>query len=248
MKIVVIGGSGLIGKNLVKMLNDKGIETVAASPSTGVNTITGEGLAQVLAGAQVVVDVTNSPSFEETAVMDFFEKSTRNLLTAEVAAGVAHHVALSVVGIDRPPSNGYFRAKMAQEKLITSSDVPYSIVRATQFFEFMTAVANSSVDGDKVRLTSALVQPIAAVDVASVLADVATNKPLNDLIEIAGPDKLPLNRIVGKVLRANQDDREIIEDDQAPYFGEVINDQSLTPGDGARIGALTIDRWLSQAS
>ena len=248
MKVVVIGGSGLIGSNLVGMLREKGVEVIAASPSSGVNAVTGEGLAEVLAGAQVVVDVTNSPSFEDNAVMEFFQASTRNLLAAVTAAGVGHYVALSVVGTERMLESGYFRAKMAQEKMIIASGRPYTIVRATQFYEFVMGIAHASADGQQIRLPSAKLQPIAAVDVAKALADVVLSKPVNGQVEVAGPQKLPLYQLVDQVLRARQDGRVVIKDEQASYFGVRINDRSLTPEDDARICALTLDQWLAAAA
>src|SRR5712692_4442840 len=227
MKIVIIGGSGLIGKKLVNKLSQHGHEVVAASPASGVNTITGEGLAKALAGAQVVVDVANSPSFEDTAVLKFFETSGRNLLTAEAAAGVGHHVALSVVGTDRLLASGYFRAKMAQENLIKASTVPYTILRSTQFFEFISAIALSSTDGQTVRLSPALVQPVVSDDVAAALADVAVGEPVNGTIELAGPEPIRLDELVRRFLSANRDARKVTTDVHALYFGIELNDQSL---------------------
>lgn len=247
MKVVVIGGTGLIGKKLVHNLRQQGHEVVAASPSSGVNTLTGEGLAEALVGAQVVVDVANSPSFEDQAVLDFFETSGRNLLTAETAAGVRHHVALSVVGTDRLLASGYFRAKMAQEELIKASSVPYTIVRATQFFEFVGAIAQSATDGQTVRLPPALMQPVVSDDVAAALADVATAKPLNDTVELAGPEPLRMDELVRRFLSASQDTRQVITDPQARYFGTAVDDQSLTPGDHPRIGPTHFADWLSLA-
>lgn len=248
MKIVVIGGSGLIGSNLVGMLREKGAEVIAASPSTGVNTVTGEGLAQVLAGAQVVVDVTNSPSFEDTAVMEFFQASTHNLLAASTAAGVTHYVALSVVGTERMLESGYFRAKMAQEKMIIASGLAYTIVRATQFYEFITSIANGSSDGERVRLSASLLQPVAAIDVSRAVADVALEKPMNGRVEVAGPDKQPLYRLAEQVLRASGDGRTVVRDDTASYFGVMLNDRSLTPDAGARLGKTTLDQWLAKSA
>ena len=245
MKIVVIGGSGLIGTKLVNRLRNQGHEVVAASPKSGVNTITGEGLAEALAGAQVVVDVANSPSFEDKAVLKFFETSGRNLLAAEQAAGVRHHVALSVVGTDRLLESGYFRAKMAQENLIKASKIPYTIVRATQFYEFVGAIAQFSTVGQTVRLSSALAQPIGSDDVAAAMADVAVGPPLNGTIEIAGPERIPLDQLVGRFLTATQDPREMVRDAHARYFGIAVNDQSLTPGNNARIGSTSFETWLS---
>src|SRR5215510_5706463 len=228
MKIVVIGGSGLIGTKLVNKLRDSGHEALAASPTSGVNTLTGAGVAEALKGARVVVDVTNSPSFEDTAVLNFFQTSARNLLPAELVAGVRHHVALSVVGADRLPDSGYMRAKVAQEALIRSAKVPYTIVRATQFFEFLGAIAGSSTDGDTVRLPPARMQPIAAADVAAALADVAVGTPVNGIVELAGPEPLPMDELVRRFLRAHQDTRQVVADAHARYFGTELNDQSLT--------------------
>jgi uncharacterized protein YbjT (DUF2867 family) len=248
MKVVVIGGSGLIGTKLVTKLRQLGHEVVAASPSSGVNTITGEGLAEALAGAQVVVDVANSPSWEDKAVLEFFETSSRNLLGAEVAAGVRHHVALSVVGTERLLASGYFRAKMAQENLIKASPVPYTIVRATQFFEFVGAIAQSATDGQTVRLSPALLQPIVSDDVAAALVDVVVDAPLNGMVELAGPERLPLDKLVGRFLSATQDPREVVTDVHARYFGLELNDQSLTPGDNPRIGPTRFEDWLSHST
>ena len=245
MKIVVIGGSGLIGTKLVNRLRKQGHEVVAASPKSGVNTITGEGLAEALAGAQVVVDVANSPSFEDKAVLKFFETSGRNLLAAEKAAGVRHHVALSVVGTDRLLESGYFRAKMAQENLIKASKIPYTIVQSTQFYEFVGAIAQFSTVGQTVRLSSALAQPIGSDDVAAAMADVAVGPPVNGTIEIAGPERIPLDQFVGRFLTATQDPRKVVTDAHARYFGIEVNDQSLTPGKNARIGPTGFEGWLS---
>ena len=247
MKIVVIGGSGLIGKKLVNNLRQQGHEVVAASPSSGVNTLTGEGLAEALAGAQVVVDVANSPSFEDTAVLKFFETSGRNLLAAEAAAGVGHHVALSVVGTDRLLASGYFRAKMAQENLIKASPIPYTIVRATQFFEFVGAIAQSATDGQTVRLSPALVQPIVSDDVAAALADIVVEEPLNGTVELAGPEPIRLDELVQRFFSANKDTRTVTTDIHALYFGIELNDQSLTPGDNPRLGPTRFDDWLSRS-
>jgi uncharacterized protein YbjT (DUF2867 family) len=247
MKIVVIGGSGLIGTKLVNNLRKSGHEVLAASPSSGVNTITGEGLAEALAGAQVVVDVTNAPSWEDKAVLEFFETSTRNLLAAEAAAGVGHHVALSVVGADRLLQSGYFRAKMAQENLIKASKVPYTIVRATQFFEFVNGIAESATDGQTVRLPPALMQPIVSDDVAAALADVAINAPVNGMIELAGPELIRQDELVRRFLSAKQDARQVVTDVHARYFGIDLNDQSLTPGDNPRIGPTRFEDWLSRS-
>jgi uncharacterized protein YbjT (DUF2867 family) len=245
---VVIGGSGLVGKKLVNILREHGHEAVAASPASGVDTLTGAGLAEALKGAQVVVDVTNSPSFEDAAVLKFFETSTRNLLSAETAAGVKHHVALSIVGADRNPDSGYLRAKMAQEKLIKASTVPYTILRATQFFEFIGSIADGSTEGNTVRLTSALMQPIAADDVAAALAPVVLSEPVNGMIELAGPEPLPLAELARRWLTAKKDKRQVIADVKARYFGAELNDQSLTPGDNPRIGKTRFDDWLSRSA
>lgn len=248
MKVVVIGGSGLIGSNIVNRLRLKGHETVAASPSTGVSTITGQGLAEALEGAQVVVDVTNSPSFEDRAVLEFFETSGRNLLAAEGDAGVEHHVALSVIGTDRLPENGYFRAKVAQENLIKASKIPYTILRSTQFFEFIDSIVNSGTDGDTIRLSPALLQPIAADDVSAALADLAVGAPVNGTIEVAGPDRFPLDELARKFLAARADKRQLIADVHARYFGSELNDLSLVAVDNPRIGPTRFQDWLSRAS
>jgi uncharacterized protein YbjT (DUF2867 family) len=247
MKIVVIGGSGLIGTKLVKNLHQHGHEVVAASPSSGVNTLTGEGLAEVLTKAQVVVDVANSPSFEDKAALEFFETSGRNLLAVESAAGVGHHVALSVVGTDRLLASGYFRAKMAQENLIKASKIPYTILRSTQFFEFVGAIAQSATEGQTVRLSSALVQPVVSDDVAAALADVAVAEPLNGAIELAGPERIRLDELVRRFLSATRDTRKVTTDVHALYFGIELNDQSLTPGDNPRIGPTRFEDWLSRS-
>ncbi len=247
MKIVVIGGSGLIGTKLVNKLRQLDHEVVAASPSSGVNSITGEGLAEALAGAQAVVDVTNSPSWEDKAVLEFFETSTRNLLAAEVAAGVRHHVALSVVGTERLLQSGFFRAKMAQEDLIKASKFPYTIVRSTQFFEFVNGIAQSATDGQTVRLSPALVQPIVSDDVADALAEVTLGAPVNGTIEIAGPERLRLDELIRRFLSAKQDARQVVADVHARYFGLELNDQSLTPGDNPRIGPTRFEHWLSRS-
>jgi len=246
MKIVVIGGTGLIGQKLVSILRQKGHEAVAASPTSGINTITGEGLAQALTGAQVVVDVANSPSFDDTAVLKFFETSGRNLLAAEATAGVGHHIALSVVGTDRLQASGYFRAKMVQENLIKASRIPYTIVRATQFFEFVGSITQSATDGQTVRLPPALMQPIASDDVAAALADIAVEPPLNGTIELAGPEPIRMDELVRRFLIANRDARKVITDVQAGYFGTAVNDQSLTPGNNPRLGPTRFEDWLSR--
>ena len=247
MKIVVIGGTGLIGSKLVSRLRQKGHEVVAASPDTGVNTITGEGLAEALAGAQVVVDLANSPSFEDRAVLEFFQTAGRNLLAAEAAAGVGHHIALSVVGSDRLPESGYLRAKMAQESLIKASGIPYTIVRSTQFFEFVRGIAQSSTVGQTVHLSPAKLQPIVSDDVADVMLDVTLGAPVNGTIEIAGPERIGLDEMVGRFLLATKDPREVVTDVHARYFGTELNDQSLTPGDNPRIAPTRYDDWLSRS-
>ena len=252
MKIVVIGGSGLIGAKVVSNLRQRGHEVVAASPSTGVNTLTGEGLAEALAGAQVVVDVANSPSFEDKPALDFFETSGRNLLAAEKTAGVKHHVALSVVGTDRLTGSGagslsgYFRAKMAQENLIKASGIPFTIVHATQFFEFVKSIAQSATDGSTIRLSSVLMQPIAADDVAAAVAEVALGQPINGMIEVAGPDQIRQDELVRQFLSATGDARKVVTDDNTGYFGIEVNDQSLVPGANARLSATHFKDWLSQ--
>lgn len=246
MKIVVIGGSGLIGANLVGKLKALGHEAVPASPKSGVNSITGEGLAAELAGAQVVVDVSNSPSFEDAAVLNFFQTSTANLLREAAAAGVGHYVALSVVGADRLPNSGYLRAKVAQEALIRNGGVPYSILRATQFFEFLGAIAGSGGDGATVRLPHALMQPVAAEDVAAALADVVVGPPLNGIAELGGPESIPMDEAVRRFLAAKQDPREVVADEQAGYFGTALDDHSLRPGDKPRLGRIHFEEWLGQ--
>src|SRR5213596_2673857 len=246
MKIVVIGGSGLIGKKVVTNLRQHGHEVVAASPSSGVNTITGEGLANALAGAQVVVDVANSPSFEDKAALEFFETSGRNLLAAEAIAGVGHHVALSVVGTERLLASGYFRAKMAQETLIKASPIPYTIVRATQFFEFVGGIAQSATEGQTVRLSPVLMQPIAAADVAAVMADAALAPPLNGTFDLAGPEPIRQDDLVRQFLNATGDARKVMSDASALYYGINVNDQSLTPGENPRLGTTRFSDWLSR--
>lgn len=245
MKIVVIGGSGLIGKKLVKNLREQGHEVVAASPSSGVNAVTGEGLAQALTGAQVVVDVANAPAWEDKAVLEFFESSSRNLLAAEAAAGVSHHVALSVVGTDRMLASGYFRAKMAQENLIKASTIPYTIVRATQFFEFVGGIAQSATEGQAVRLPPALMQPIAADDVAAGLADAAVAQPVNGTVELAGPEPIRQDDLVRQFLSATGDARTVSTDPAALYFGTAVDDRSLTPGANPRLGPTRFADWLT---
>src|SRR3954464_16027892 len=234
MKVVIIGGTGLIGSKTAAILRQGGHEVIAGSPSTGVNTITGEGLSQVLAGTQVVVDLSNSPSFEDKAVLEFFETSGRNLLAAEAEAGVRHHVALSIVGTDRTPDNGYFRAKVAQETLIEASGIPYTIIRATQFMEFLGGIAASSAEGDQVRISTGLFQPIAADDVAATVADVALATPTNGIVEIAGPERAPFNEIIARYLRAVGDPREVVRDPEALYFGGRVEEFSLVPVGEAR--------------
>ena len=247
MKIVVIGGTGLIGSKVVTALRSRGHEVLAASPSSGINAVTGAGLAQALADAQVVVDVANSPSFEDKAVLEFFEKSGRNLLAAEAAAGVGHHVALSVVGTDRLLAGGYFRAKMAQENLIKASPVPYTIVRATQFFEFVEGIAQSATEGQTVRLQPVLMQPIVSDDVAAVMAEVAVEAPLNGTIELAGPEPIRQDELVRKFLSAKRDPRTVTVDARAGYFGGIpVDDQSLVPSDHPRLGTTRFEDWLSR--
>ena len=248
MKIVVIGGSGLIGKKLIPILRKRGHEAVPASPSSGVNTLTGEGLAQALEGADVVVDVSNAPSWEDAAVLEFFQISTCNLLAAEAAAGVGHHVALSVVGADRLPDSGYMRAKVAQERLIKSGAVPYTIVRATQFFDFVGGIAQSATDGLTVRLPPALMQPIVSDDVAAVMADVALAEPLNGTFDLAGPEPIRQDDLVRQFLNATGDARTVITDPKALYYGITVNDQSLTPGDHPRLGPTRFEDWLTSRS
>jgi uncharacterized protein YbjT (DUF2867 family) len=243
MKIVVIGGTGLIGSKTVAILRQGGHEVVAASPKSGVNTITGEGLKEAVAGAQVVIDLANSPSFEDRAVLEFFETSERNLLPAEAAAGVRHHVALSIVAIDRT-DNGYFRAKVAQEKLIEASGTPYTIIRATQFMEFLGGIADSSVEGNTVRLPPILFQPIAADDVAAIVADVAQAAPRNGIVEIAGPERAPFNEIVARYLKAVGDPRQVLSDPEARYWGGRVEEHSLVPLGEARLGHIGLDEWL----
>src|ERR1700758_2043825 len=246
MKIVVIGGSGLIGSKLVNELREHGHEAVAASPSSGVNTLTGEGLAGALKGASVVVDVSNSPSWEDSAVMKFFETSTRNLLAHEAAAGVGHHVALSVVGTDRLSESGYFRAKIAQEKLIKDSPIPYSIVRATQFFEFLKGLGDISFDGEKVRLPHVLFQPMAADDVASAVGRIAAGQPVNGIVEIGGPEQFRVDELVRRRLAALKDPREVIADPNARYDGAKVSEKTLLPGNNAWLGETRFETWLTR--
>lgn len=245
MKIVVIGGNGLIGKKLVTRLRQKANEVVAASPHSGINTITREGLAEALSGAELVVDVANSPSFEDQAVLEFFEKSSRNLLAAEIAAGVAHHVVLSVVGTARLPQSGYLSAKATQENLVKASGIPFTILQSTQFFEFIAAIIRSGTEGNMIRLSPALVQPIAADDVTTALADLALGKPLNRTVEIAGPEPMPLDALARQYLAAKADRRQVIADVHARYFGAQLNDKSLTPEAHPLLGAIRFHDWLS---
>jgi len=246
MKIVVIGGSGLIGSKLVPKLREHGYEAIAASPVSGVNTLTGEGLEEALKGASVVVDVSNAPSWEDTAVMKFFETSTRNLLVYEAAAGVRHHVALSVVGSERMLTSGYFRAKIAQENLIQGSSIPYSIVRATQFFEFLKGIADSSTDDNKIRLPTALIQPMAADDVATAVGRIAMDSPVNGTIEIGGPEQFHLDEFVRRGLAAWKDPREVIADPHASYYGVAVSERTLVPNEDAQLGETRFETWLDQ--
>ena len=248
MKIVVIGGTGLIGSKLVNKIREHGHQAVAASPDTGVNTVTGEGLAEALKSASVVVDVSNSPSWEDSAVLNFFETSTRNLLTTEEAAGVGHHVALSVVGTDRLSESGYFRAKIAQEKLIKDSSIPYSIVHATQFFEFLKGLADISVVGGKVHLPHVLFQPMAAEDVAAGVASVAVGPPVNGIVEIGGPEQFRVDDLVRRRLAALKDPREVVADPDALYSGAKITERTLVPGNNARLGPTRFETWLAQSA
>lgn len=248
MKIVVIGGSGLIGSKLVAKLGALGHEALAASPNTGVNTLTGEGLTEVLKRAQVVVDVSNSPSFEDVAVMNFFQTSTRNLLAYETAAGVKHHVALSVVGTERLPQSGYLRAKVAQEKLIKEGSIPYSIIHATQFFEFVNRIADEATIGNSVRLPPVLFQPIAGDDVASAVCDVTIGSPLNGTVEVGGPEQFRFDEFIRKALSAQNDPREVIADPHAKYFGTELSERSLVPDDGAILGKIGFFEWLRRAA
>ncbi|MEU0568939.1 SDR family oxidoreductase [Nonomuraea sp. NPDC005983] len=248
MKIVVIGGTGLIGSKLVAKLGEHGHEAVAASPNTGVNTLTGEGLAEVLTGASVVIDVSNSPSFEPAAVLRFFETSTRNLLSAEKAAGVGHHVALSVVGTERMPENGYFRAKIAQEQLIEKSGLPFSLVHATQFFEFVRGIADEATDGDTVRIAPVLFQPIAGEEVAQAVGRVAVGQPLNGRVEVGGPEQSRMDEFFRDALAAWGDPRTVVTDPQARYFGSVPGERTLVPGDGATLGKIRYRDWLGRTA
>jgi uncharacterized protein YbjT (DUF2867 family) len=244
MKIVVIGGTGLIGSKTVAILRRADHEVVAASPRSGINTLTGEGLEDALAGTQVVIDLANSPSFEDKAVLEFFETSGRNLLAAEAAAGVRHHVALSIVGTDRMPDNGYFRAKVAQEKLIEAAGIPYTIIRSTQFLEFLGGIADAGADGHIVRMSPGLFQPIAADDVAASVADVAVAAPRNGIVEIAGPERAPFSEFVSRYLKAIGDPREVVSDPEARYFGGRVEERSLVPLGDARLGHIRLEEWL----
>ena len=246
MKIVVIGGTGLIGSKTVAILRQGGHDVVAASPNSGVNTITGQGLKEAVAGAQVVIDLANSPSFEDKAVLEFFETSGRNLLAAEAAAGVRHHVALSIVGTDRS-DNGYFRAKVAQERLIKASGIPYTIIRSTQFLEFLRGIADSSAAGNRVRISPGMFQPIAADDVAAIVADVALAAPRSGIVEIAGPERAPFNEIVARYLKAVGDPREVVRDPAARYYGGRVEERSLVPLGQARLGHIGFDEWLRRS-
>jgi uncharacterized protein YbjT (DUF2867 family) len=247
MKIVVIGGTGLIGSKTVVILRQGRHEVVAASPQSGINTITGEGLKEAISGTQVVIDLANSPSFEEKAVLEFFRTSGRNLFAAETAAGVRHHVALSIVGTDRSPDNGYFRAKVAQEKLIEASGIPYTIIRSTQFMEFLGRIADMGADGNVVRISPGLFQPIAADDVAAVVADVALAAPRNGTIEIAGPERAPFNEIVARYLKRVGDPRQVVTDPEARYSGGRVEERSLVPLGEARLGRIGYDEWLRRS-
>jgi len=247
MKIVVIGGTGLIGSGVVNKLRAHGHEAVPAAPSLGINSITGEGLAEAMKGTSVVVDVSNSPSFEDAAVLSFFETSTRNLLAAEAAAGVGHHVALSIVGIDRSPDNGYFKSKIAQEAMIAAGPIPYSIVRSTQFFEFVDGIADSASAGNDVHMAPVAFQPIAADDVSTAVAKAAVGAPLNGRMEIAGPERLRFDGVIRRRLTARNDPRQIVVDPQAPYFGSVPSELSLVPLNGAQLGTIRFEDWLETA-
>jgi uncharacterized protein YbjT (DUF2867 family) len=247
MKIVVIGGTGLIGSKLVENLREDGHDALAASPDTGVDTITGEGLAEALEGANVVVDVANAPVWEDAAVLDFFLTSTRNTLSAEAAAGVEHHLALSVVGADRLPDSGYLRAKVAQEEAVSDGGVPYSILRATQFYEFIFRIADAGSDGEVINLSPAFVQPESAADVAATLAELAVHEPVNGIVELGGPEKFPLDVLARRVLEARRDERLVHTDANAPYFGAILEADSLTPGPNARIAPTRFEDWLDQS-
>jgi uncharacterized protein YbjT (DUF2867 family) len=247
MKIVVIGGTGLIGSKTVSILRKAGHDVLAASPKNGINSITGEGLKQAMAGTEVVVDLANSPSFENKAVLEFFETSGRNLLAAEKAAGIKHHVALSIVGTDRTPENGYFLAKVAQEKLVQASGIPYTIVRATQFLEFLGAIAESGVDGKVIKVSPGAFQPIAADDVAPFVADAALAPPKNGIVDIAGPERAPFNEIIARYLKAVGDVRQVVRDPQARYWGGLVDDHSLVPSGEARLGRITLEEWVRRS-
>jgi uncharacterized protein YbjT (DUF2867 family) len=247
MKIVVIGGTGLIGSKLVALLRQRGQEVLAASPDSGVNTLTGEGVPEALAGAQVVVDVANSPSFEDTAVMKFFQTAGQNLLGAEATAGVRHHIALSIVGADRLPDSGYLRAKVAQENLIKGSGIPYTILRSTQFFEFGGRIADEATDGSMVRVPDALIQPIVSDDVVSVLAEIALGQPANGTLEVGGPERFRFDAFIGRALSAKSDKRKVVADLHARYFGTELGEESLVPSGTARIGQMRFDAWISRS-
>ncbi|HUA32075.1 MAG TPA: SDR family oxidoreductase [Candidatus Binataceae bacterium] len=247
MKIVIIGGTGLIGSKTAPILRQRGHEVIAASPKNGVNTVTGAGLKEALASARVVIDLANSPSFQDKAVLEFFETSGRNLHPAEAAAGVQHHVALSIVGTDRTPDNGYFRAKVAQERLLKASAIPYTIIRSTQFMEFLGGIADSGADGNKVRISPGLFQPIAADDVAPIVADVALAAPRNGIVEIAGPERAPFNEVIARYLKAVCDPREVVCDPEARYFGGLVEERSLIPLGEARLGRISLDEWLRRS-
>jgi uncharacterized protein YbjT (DUF2867 family) len=246
MRVVVIGGTGLIGSKLVTKLAEHGHEAVAASPNTGVNTLTGEGLAEAMEGTDVVVDVSNSPSFEADAVLSFFENSTKNLLEAEGQAGVGHHVALSVVGTERLTESGYFRGKIAQENLINESSIPYSIVRATQFFEFVKGIADGATDGNTIRLAPVLIQPMAADDVAGAVGRTAVGPPVNGIVEVAGPEQFRLDDLIKVALKERKDSREVVADPEARYFGALLSERTLVPDEGATLGEIRFEDWLAQ--
>jgi len=247
MNIVVIGGTGLIGSKVVTNLHERGHDVLAASPNTGVNTITREGLAKALDHAEVVVDVANAPVWDDAAVLDFFQTSGRNLLAAETAAGVRHHVALSIVGSERIPDSGYFRGKVAQEGLIKASGIPYTILRAAQFFEFVGGIAQAGTVGHEIRLSPALIQPIASEDVAAALTDLAVAPPVMGTVEVAGPEAMPLDELARRLLAGTQDKRKVVPDVHARYFGGLLSDRTLTPGEGARIGGIRFERWLAKS-
>ena len=247
MKIVVIGGTGLIGSKTIPILRQRGHEAIAAAPNTGVNTITGEGLEEVMVGTEVVIDLANAPSWEDKAVLEFFETSGRNLLDAETAAGVRHHVAVSIVGTDRTPDNGYFRAKVAQERLIEKSGIPYTIIRSTQFMELLPHIATSATEGSTVRVSPGLFQPIAADDVAAIVAEVTLAAPRNGIVEIAGPERAPFNEIVARYLKAIGDPRAVVKDPEARYWGGRVEEHSLVPLGEARLGRIGLDEWLRRS-